>query len=134
MFLKIFYDVYRFVFSFSNFNFRGPLVYQFYYCYMLTSLNKVLLTYLLTYKVEELIYSADGKVRAVVVKVANNTNRPVYLRRVMQQLIPIEVQACSRQITERELSRPETRVNDNQRPRRIAAVAGEINRRDKSIS
>ena len=85
-------------------------------------------------KVEELIYSADGKVRAVVVKVANNTNRPVYLRRVIQQLIPIEVQACSRQIAERELSRPETRVNDNQRPRRIAAVAGEINRRDKSIS
>ena len=30
--------------------FRGPLVnYQFYYCYMLPSLNKVLLTYLLTY-------------------------------------------------------------------------------------
>ena len=37
------------MFSFSNFNFRGPLVYQFYYCYMLPSLNKVLLTYLLTY-------------------------------------------------------------------------------------
>ena len=68
-------------------------------------------------KVEELIYSADGKVRAAVVKVANNTNRPVYLRRVIQQLIPIEVQVCSRQITERELSRPDTRVNDNQRPR-----------------
>ena len=86
-------------------------------------------------KVEELIYSADGKVRAAVVRVANNTNRPVYLRRVVQQLIPIEVQACSRQVTERELSRPETRVNnDNQRPRRIAAVTGEINRRDKNIS
>lgn len=86
-------------------------------------------------KVEELIYGADGKARAVVVKVANNTNRPVYLRRVIQHLIPIEVQACSpRQITERELSRPEARVNDNQRPRRIAAVVGEINRRDNNIS
>ena len=72
-------------------------------------------------KVEELIYSADRRARAAVVKVANNTNRPVYLRRVIQHLIPIEVQACS-QITERELSRPETRVY--QRPRRIAAVVG----------
>ena len=36
-------------FLFQIFNFRGPLVYQFYYCYMLPSLNKVLLTYLLTY-------------------------------------------------------------------------------------
>ena len=36
-------------FLFLIFNFRGPLVYQFYYCYMLPSLNKVLLTYLLTY-------------------------------------------------------------------------------------
>ena len=85
-------------------------------------------------KVEELIYGADGKARAAVVKVANNTNRPVYLRRVIQHLIPIEVQACTRQITQRELSRPETRVNDNQRPRRIAAVVGEINRRDINIS
>ena len=33
-------------FLFQIFNFRGPLVYQFYYCYMLPSLNKVLLTYL----------------------------------------------------------------------------------------
>ena len=33
-------------------------------------------------KVGEVIYSADGKARAAVVKVANNTNRPVYLRRV----------------------------------------------------
>ena len=35
-------------FLFQIFNFRGPLVYQFYYCHMLPSLNKVLLTYLLT--------------------------------------------------------------------------------------
>ena len=35
-------------FLFLIFNFRGPLVYQFYYCYMLPSLNKVLLTYFLT--------------------------------------------------------------------------------------
>ena len=85
-------------------------------------------------KVEELIYGADRKARAAVVKVANNTNRPVYLRTVIQHLIPIEVQACSRQITEREISRPEARVNDNQQPRRIAAVVGEINCRDNNIS
>ena len=85
-------------------------------------------------KVEELIYSADGKARDAVVKVVNNSNRPVFLRRVIQHLIPIEVQTCSRQITERELSRPETRVNENQRPRRNAAVVGEINRREYNIS
>lgn len=82
-------------------------------------------------KVKELIYNADGN---AIVKVANNTSRPVYLPRVIQHLIPIEVQACSRQFTERKQSRAEARVNDNQRPRRIAAVVGEINRRDINSS
>ena len=85
-------------------------------------------------KVKELIYNADGKARAAIVKVENNTSRPVYLPRVIQHLIPTEVQACSRQFTEREQSRAEARVNDNQRPRRIAAVVGEINRRDINSS
>ena len=40
-------------FLFQIFNFRGPLVYQFYYFYMLSSLNKVLLTYLLTLCVQK---------------------------------------------------------------------------------
>ena len=43
-------------FLFLIFNFRGPLVYQFYYCYMLPSLNKVLLTYLLTYLLTKIFY------------------------------------------------------------------------------
>ena len=81
-----------------------------------------------------LIYNADGKARAAIFKVANNTSRPVYLPIVIQHLIPIEVQACSRQFTEREQSRAEARVNDNQRPRRIAAVVGEIKRRDINSS
>ena len=85
-------------------------------------------------KIEELIRGADGKARAAVVKVSSNANRPVYLRRVVQHLIPIEVKACSEElITEREVSRHVLRENDNQRPRRNAAVVGEINRRDMNI-
>ena len=61
-------------------------------------------------------------------KVASSTNRPVYLRRVVQHLIPIEVK-CLKENAGREDSLPGKRVNDNQRPRRNAAVVGEINRR-----
>ena len=43
-------------FLFLIFNFRRPLVYQFYYCYMLPSLNKVLLTYLLTYLLTNILH------------------------------------------------------------------------------
>ena len=84
-------------------------------------------------KAEELICGADGKTRAAVVKVASCTNRPVYLRRVVQHLIPIEVK-CLKEIEGREDSRPVTRVNDSQRPRRNAAVVGEISRKEMNIN
>ena len=84
-------------------------------------------------KVEELLCGADGKTRAADVKVASSTNRPVYLRRVVQHLIPMEVK-CLKEIAGREDSLPGTRVNDSQRPRRNAAVVGEINRREMNIN
>lgn len=44
-------------------------------------------------KVEELSPGNDGRVRAAVVKTTSKDKRPVYLRRVVQHLIPIEVKA-----------------------------------------
>ena len=42
-------------------------------------------------KVEELVQGRDGKVRAAVVRVSREKKQPIHLRRVIQQLIPIEV-------------------------------------------
>ena len=56
-------------------------------------------------------------------------NRPVHLRRIIQYLIPIEVQTSPNPVTNHEPLRPETGININQRPRRNAAVVGENNRR-----
>lgn len=66
-------------------------------------------------KVEELLFSSDGKTRAAVVKAASSTNHPLYLPRVVQHLIPMEVK-CLKEIAGREDSLPGTRVNDSQRP------------------
>lgn len=75
-------------------------------------------------KVEELIPGTDGRVRAAVVKTTSKDKRPVYLRRVVQHLIPIEVKA------QPVVVQPVDQVvRDNiARPRRTAAVVGEINR------
>jgi len=81
-------------------------------------------------RVEELIPSADGKVRAVIVKVGNNEKRPTYLRRVIQHLIPIEVNSSTNQ----DDTRPFGDVsNPSVRTRHTAAVIGEINRREMNI-
>lgn len=82
-------------------------------------------------KVEELISGNDGKIRAAVVKVASSDKRPVYLRRVVQHLIPIEVKADNKvtQPPAPQATVDET-VRENGRPRRNAAVIGEISRRD----
>ena len=79
-------------------------------------------------KVEELIPGADGNVRAAIVKVASSDRRPVYLRRVVQHLIPIEVKAVNA-VTQSTQPAVLQAVRDNiARPRRNAAVVGEINR------
>ena len=81
-------------------------------------------------RVEELIPGADGKVRAAIVKVGNSDKRPTCLRRVIQHLIPIEVKSS----TNNEDTRPIADVsNQTVRPRRTAAVIGEISRRQMNI-
>ena len=81
-------------------------------------------------RVEELIPGADGKVRAAIVKVGNSDKRPTYFRRVIQHLIPIEVKSS----TNNEDTRPIADVsNQAVRPRRTAAVIGEISRRQMNI-
>lgn len=85
-------------------------------------------------KVEKLIEGSDGRARAAIIKVASSNRRPVYLRRVIQHLIPLEV--GSNTYTELSDSKPDeqvTRVTDIVKPRRNAALIGEINRRDKPI-
>ena len=52
-------------------------------------------------KVQELIPGADGKIRSATVKVSSSDKRPICLRRVVQHLIPIEVN-----------EKEEKRVND----------------------
>ena len=89
-------------------------------------------------KVEELLPGNDGKIRAAIVEVPRINGKSQLLKRVVQHLIPIEVQAES---TDNQLpgnssvplqgSQPV--VNSNPptgRPRRNAAVRGEILRRE----
>lgn len=44
-------------------------------------------------EIEELLPGRNAKVRSAIVKVASDTRRPLLLKRVIQQLIPIEVKA-----------------------------------------
>ena len=44
-------------------------------------------------RVDELLQGNNGKVRAAIVKVPRNNGTTQFLRRVVQHLIPIEVQA-----------------------------------------
>ncbi|PFX14402.1 hypothetical protein AWC38_SpisGene21442 [Stylophora pistillata] len=87
---------------------------------------------LVTGEVEELIPGTDGRVRAAVVKTTSRDKRPVYLRRVVQHLIPIEVKAINEvtHSTQPTIVQPDNQVmRDNiARPRRTAAVVGEISR------
>ena len=81
-------------------------------------------------RVEELIPGADGEVRAVIVKVGTSNKRSTYLRRVIQHLIPIEIKS----ISNNEDTRPIVDVSDQaRRPRRTAAVIGEISHREMNI-
>ena len=76
-------------------------------------------------KVEELIPGRDGNVRAAIVKVISNSGRPSHLRRVLQHLVPIEVKVQPESTVANEV-RP---ADQNTRPRRAAAAAGEALRR-----
>ena len=84
-------------------------------------------------RVEELIPGADGKVRAAIVKVGNSDKRPSYLRRVIQHLIPIEVKSSTNNVDTRHVADVSSQLADAVRPRRTAAVIGEIGRRQMNI-
>ena len=94
--------------------------------------------------VRELLTGNDGKVRAAMIKVTDDLNKTRLLRRSTQHLIPIEVKDKDRSlqpVEEVEESQPSCSTSaDNDaastenvvntgRPRRQAAVVGELNRR-----
>ena len=73
-----------------------------------------------------------------VVKVANDTRKPVLLKRVIQRLIPIEVRSDEATIMdEGEEEQNETATGNeeklNHRPRRTTAIAGEARRRSSNM-
>ena len=86
-------------------------------------------------RVEELIPGADGRVRAAIVQVGSDDKPPSYLRRVVQHLIPIEVKSIeNNEVTQLDGNPvPDQAVRHDNRPRRNAAVVGEINRREMNI-
>ena len=95
-------------------------------------------------RVEELLESKDGRIRAARVKVANAERNPVSLRRVIQHLVPLEVKAervnadaedADKVTTDQpgqlevdHLNNDEV-TNQEVRPRRKAALRGEEHRR-----
>ena len=87
-------------------------------------------------RVEELIPGADGRVRAAIVKVGSDDKRPSYLRRVVQHLILIEVKSIeNNEVAQLDANPvPDQAVRHDNRPRRNAAVVGEINRREMNIT
>ena len=89
-------------------------------------------------KVEELIPSRDNVVRAARIRVVNNENgRSTYLRRPVQHLIPLELHSTPAE----EAQVPQVPVENSQfmvqssrkdsRPRRNAAIIGELLRKDQ---
>ncbi|CAB4042099.1 Hypothetical predicted protein [Paramuricea clavata] len=78
-------------------------------------------------KVEELIPSKDGIIRAARVKVQGDGGKQVTLRRPIPHLIPLEVRA---QLPEPECNQPpvnsvEEEETEGARPRRKAAIAAD---------
>lgn len=85
-------------------------------------------------KVEELLCGADGKTRAADVKVACKQYKSPGLFTTCCTTPDSYGSEVLKEIAGREDSLPGTRVNDSQRPRRNAAVVGEINRREMNIN
>jgi hypothetical protein len=90
--------------------------------------------------VKELITGADGRVRAAVIKVSGDNGKVYTTRRVVQHLIPLEVPSSMAEeanrdsgtiesVPEDQLIHPESSASEETRPRRTAAVVGEVSRR-----
>ncbi|CAB4022910.1 RNA-directed DNA polymerase from mobile element jockey, partial [Paramuricea clavata] len=84
-------------------------------------------------KVEQLLHGEDNLVRAAVVKVlGGKSNKAQLLRRSISHLIPIEVkQPLSEVKNKSEATISEPPVSLNTRPRRMAAVIGELKRAEQ---
>ena len=95
-------------------------------------------------RVEELLESKDGRIRAARVKVANAERNSVSLRRVIQHLVPLEVKAervnadaedADKVTTDQPGQLEVDHLNNHEvtnkevRPRRKAALRGEERRR-----
>lgn len=82
--------------------------------------------------VEELIEGQDGKVRAAVIKVLNSNGKITRLRRSVKHLYPIEVNNENNEVNNREKAAPlphkEPEQFNSNRPRRAAAIIGELKR------
>ena len=61
-------------------------------------------------KIEELLPGRDGKVRAAVVKTTSKSMRPQRLRRVIEHLIPVEVNAVTETAPNVSQEKPDTQV------------------------
>ena len=82
--------------------------------------------------VQELLTENDGKVRAAIIKTTNEQNKSQLLRRSTQHLIPIEdgeTEEMSPPPSADDSTTPTPEVATTRRPRRQAAVVGELNRR-----
>ena len=91
-------------------------------------------------KIVELLPGRDGAIRLAVVNVGSDTRKPVLLKRVIQQLIPIQVRYDENQIADdsskRNINRTENDDEEEQKnslPRRISAIVGEARRRYSNV-
>ena len=85
--------------------------------------------------IQELITGQDGYTRAAVVKVPSGGRTPKLLRRTLQHLVPIEVkvehQTNNKLRQHHEEPERDIVVSTRERPRRDAAIIGELVRRDR---
>ena len=90
-------------------------------------------------KIEQLLKGDDGLVRAVIVKVLGGDSKVQLLRRSIQHLIPVEIKAPAEKVDSLpDSSRKDydseqsTDVPSSVRPRRNAAVVGELRRLEQT--
>ena len=86
--------------------------------------------------IESLLVGQDGIARAAIVRVANSEGNPRRLRRSIKHLFPLEVNFQNTELESSSSKEPDTSNLDvaqssvrNTRPRRMAAVNGEMLRR-----
>ena len=92
--------------------------------------------------IQEYIKSADGQIRAAVIRTIGKDGKPKIFRRLLRHLIPLEIKStnidCEPLVAKNSLKAEENKDRNkesllkNKRERRSAAVIGELKRRDQS--